>query len=222
MSSLPCPLHGWTRIRTTRPPRVPRPHHGVPLAAVVGGLCLLAAGQARALDPSLANEAQASPIHLEWTQSAGNPSLATAPALYGPATVQGNSTQTMLWAGRGRVAVGLGVEQRWAAPPGYPATARLVGERNGQWLFGVSLQTSLQTRLSWQVPASYGYGSQAGWPASEPVDGQRAARLSLDWGHPDPYKGLLRGSLRFELARDTTLSIKPRGGNWSLALSSKW
>ena len=221
MSSLPCPLHGWTRIRTTRSPRVPRPHHGMPLAAVVGGLCLLAAGQARALDPNVTSEAPASPpIHLEWSQSAGSPSLANAPAPYGPATLQGNSTQTMLWAGRGRVALGLGVEQRWAAPPGSPAAAGLVGERSGQWLFGVSLQTSLQTRLSWQVPASY--GSPSGLPASEPVVGQRAARLSLDWGHPDPYKGLLRGSLRFELARDTTLSIKPRGGNWSLALSSKW
>ncbi|MFO1341236.1 MAG: hypothetical protein U1F53_23950 [Burkholderiaceae bacterium] len=209
MSSLPCPLHGRTRSRT-------------PLATLAA-LLLAAVGPAQALEPTLSsNDTAPSPLHLEWTQSAGNPALANAPSPYGPAALQGNATRTMLWASRGRVAVGLGLEQRWTAPPGYPTAPALVGERDGQWLLGVSLQTSLQTRLVWQMPTANGPSNAYGATTGEPLNGQRSARLSLDWGHPDPYKGLLRGSLRFELARDTTVSIKPRGGHWSLALSSKW
>lgn len=211
MSSLPCPLHGRTRSHTAT-------------VAALAGLLIASTGAAQAIEPTRTDDASPSPLHLEWTQGPGSTTPAGASPLHemphGPATVYGGSTQTMLWAGRGRVAVGVGVEQRWAAPPGYPAAPALVGERDGQWLLGLSLRTSLQTRLVWQVPTMQ--GAAAGTLGDGLGDRVNAPRLSLDWGHPDPYKGLLRGSLRFELARDTTVSIKQRGGHWSLALSSKW
>ncbi|MFO1336898.1 MAG: hypothetical protein U1F53_01460 [Burkholderiaceae bacterium] len=196
-----------------------RPRPALGLAALAGALL---AGPAHAFDPAPVPDAPP-PLRLEWTQAPGSVVPPGTAPLYGPLNPAGNTTQTMLWAGRGPVALGLGVEQRWAAPPGAlasPGTPGLVGPHGGQWLFGLSLQTSLQTRLVWQLPTDPPPADGA--PPGAPVSGLRGARVSLDWGHPDPYKGLLRGSLRFELARDTTLSIKPRGGQWSLGLSSKW
>ena len=78
------------------------------------------------MEPATGSDAPASPLHFEWTQGPGGGASGSAPYTpytpYGPATVYGPATQTMLWAARGRVAVGLGVERRGAAPKRVPCS----------------------------------------------------------------------------------------------------
>ena len=52
---------------------------------------------------------------------------------------------------------------------------------------------------------------------------ERDVRLGLEFRKTDAFSDLRRGALmKLELSRETTLSLKPRGGRVGLTLSSHW
>lgn len=153
-----------------------------------------------------AGAAQADPAAVELTQFRG---AALAPAAL-PQAGTDVATQTMLWRQNGRVALGVGIEQRAVAPAG----PGLQPGHGDAILVGLSLATSSRTRLSWQsVLPDHPTASLS----EQPV------KVSLSFQRSDSLRELRRGSLmRMELSGQTTLALKARGGRVGLALTSRW
>ncbi len=152
-----------------------------------------------------------SPLRVELTQTAVAPA-GTAMAAPGQGAGFETATQTTLWAGGARAAIGLGVQQPWRAPA-WTASAAAAAPREGQLLLALALKTSSHSRLIWQTEPL----------AAATADGPAAPSApALDLRHSNPYRGLLRGSLRMQLGRDTALTLKPRGRRLGVVLSSQW
>lgn len=200
-------------LRSLRPAR--RLLSRLAAAAAVAGLAGAAAAletepqQAQAPEPALS---------LSLTQQPAQPEGGAAAPLRDAGTPFSTATQTMVWAGRGRVALGFGVEQRWRAPVWAQQPDAQPTERDGQLLLGLSLRTSTHTRLVWQTAAAPAAPLALGEP------GERSERrlLALDMRRSDAYRALVRGSLRMELGQGTALSLKPRGRRIGIALTSQW
>jgi hypothetical protein len=151
------------------------------------------------------------PLRVELTQTTVAPAVTAVPAP-GQSAGFDTATQTTLWAGSARAAIGLGVQQPWRAPA-WAAPARADTARDGQLLLALALKTSTHSRLIWQTEPL----------AATSADGSAAPPpLALDLRHSNPYRSLLRGSLRMQLGRDTALTLKPRGRRIGVALSSQW
>jgi len=143
--------------------------------------------------------------------------LAT-PGLGPPSGFQA-TTQTMVWSHADRLAVGVGVEQRWQGQDALQLQ-RLQGTppvRDASMLVGVSLPTGERSRLTWQAPLV----------RSDALPGtvvpERQMSVGLDFHVRDPYSDLRRGSLmKVELSGPMVLSLKPRNGRLAVMLSSKW
>lgn len=182
------------------------------------GLCIGAAAQAADADevaaapPRLQLEVQHSAVHLLplHTPRAGVPGWQAG-------------TQAMAWARRDRVAVGLGVEQRWPAAADAQGTTMAVPPRDANLLLGVAVDAGAHTRLSWQRPLHTGAGAAVD-PFSQPQPPQARdeMRLALTMRNRDALKDLRRGMLmKVELASGT-LAVKPRHGRLALTFSSQW
>lgn len=135
--------------------------------------------------------------------------------------VRGTVERSMLWAARGRWAVGLGVQQpslSVSPAAGPDAQANTLGRRDEAVVLGLALATSASTRLTVQAP----------WPVRDLMGGDiapevRQARIGLSFQVADPYRELRRGSLmKVELASQTSLSLRPRKGRLALTLTRRW
>ena len=158
-----------------------------------------------------------SSLRVELTQTAVMPSSAATPKapampVAGQPAAFDAATQTTVWAGVGRAAIGLGVQQPWRAPT-WAAPAAAEPQRDGHLLLALSLKTSGNSRVVWQSEPL----------GATPADGGIAAPArTLDLRRSDPYRSLLRGSLRMQLGRDTALTLKQRGRRLGVVLSSQW
>lgn len=200
------------------PPWPRRPHRPARLkpAALLALLVAVLSGPALALDADDdIGRATEPPVTLTMTQTATAGAGVVGLPLSDAGTPFTTSTQTMVWAGRGPVALGFGVEQRWRAPAWALAPQAVQADRDSPLLLGLAVRTSPSTRLVWQTQTdARGSTSNLG----EPV----GSTLSLDLRHTDAYRTLLRGSLRMELARGTAITLKPRGRRIGVALTSQW
>lgn len=204
---------------------LPSPTHRLLIAMAVA--CL--AGPAAALDTEALQAAIVEPaLSLSLTQQAALPEAPAVSPLREADSSSGaafsTTTQTMVWAGRGRMALGFGVAQRWRAPAWARQPEAQPLDRDGQLLLGLSLRTSAHTRLVWQTPASTDGRTGAGGPIGlgEPTGRADGRLLALDLRRSDAYRALVRGSLRMELGHGTALSLKPRGRRIGVALTSQW
>ena len=163
---------------------------------------------------------------LQRSQSSGlAPATSAATPLAGVPAAQssGAVTQTMLWARRERLGLGFGVEQRWApvaslANP-FPAPA---ATRDAGMLVGLSWATGESSQVTWATPLLPPRSAGMAWAGAEKWP-EREMRLGLDFRKRDPYAELRRGALmKFEVSRDTTVSVKPRHGRLSFTLASRW
>lgn len=188
--------------------------------------------QARADSGTAALLQEQQPLRIELTQATVAPAASAGQGIAAlqPGTAGAGfetATQTMAWIGGRRAAFGVGVEQPWRAP-----AASLVPQanetRDARLLLGVTLATSSRTRLSWHSEpfgtrrsAEGGAGPAAG-TANEGAPTAEAPVLALDMRRSDPYRAMLRGSLRMQLGRDTAITLKPRGRRIGVALTSQW
>ena len=181
--------------------------HRLLIALLPAAAALAAQAQTEAATAVALREQAA--LRVELTQTAVAPAVTAVPAPGQPAAGFEAATQTTLWAGGARAAVGLGVQQPWRAPA-WAAPAAADPARDGQLLLALALKTSANSRFVWQ---------------SEPLAADGTApppALALDLRRSDPYRSLLRGSLRMQLGRDTAITLKPRGRRIGVALSSQW
>lgn len=125
------------------------------------------------------------------------------------------STQSMVWARRGSLGLGLGVAQPWQSPSRLQGAAPddaggpLGAPDDRRLVLGLALYTGASSRLVWQAQ----------------MTGETTTRLpgpALVLKRADPVRALARGALRMELSRNTTLTLRPRGRRISVALSSQW
>jgi hypothetical protein len=182
---------------------------------VIAALAAACSGPALALDASDdSGRAAESSITVTMTQTATAGAGLAALPLSDTGTPFSTSTQTMVWAGRGPMALGFGVEQRWRAPAWALAPQAVPADRDGPLVLGLALRTSPSTQLVWQTKTDLRGSSTLGEPTG--------STLSLDLRHTDAYRTLLRGSLRMELARGTAITLKPRGRRIGVALTSQW
>jgi hypothetical protein len=163
-----------------------------------------------------------------WTiERSQSPSLVPsyqAPVMATTAALQPSNamTQTMLWARRERLGLGLGVEQRWSPVAGHgitvPPAARDAGLLVGlAWTTGESSQLTLAAPLLTSRPPE-----GLAWTGLDRGP-EREMRFGLEFRKRDPYAELRRGALmKFELSRDTTVSLKPRQGRVGFTLNSRW
>lgn len=210
-SPMPCP---------TAAKRVPCPDRragGLPVALVVAAACLAVPAAALETEPP-ERQAVEPALSLSVTQQAALPDAASAAPLRDAGPSFNTATQTMVWAGRGRVAMGFGVEQRWRAPVWAQPPDAQPPVREGQLLLGLSLRTGTHTRLVWQTAAA----PTSPYGLAEPSERSDGRLLALDLRRSDAYRALVRGSLRMELGRGTALSLKPRGRRIGVALTSQW
>jgi hypothetical protein len=216
------------------PVRAARPEALQPsvLRGAIGALTLAALTTAAAATPAelalTAPQAQA-PVNFELTRTttdgadasfgqAHTPSLQAREA--GTPARFDATTETMVWARRGRLGLGLGVEARWQAPDWAQAPRADAGEGR-RLLLGLSLATSERTRLVWQTN---GDGLH---DAIEARDGQTGAgtdqaRLPLSMQKSNPYRALLRGSLRVNLGGRAAVALKLRGRRVGVAYTNEW
>jgi len=210
------------------------------LLAALPALCAVAAGNDSPLSDSAPVEAVASSqeemsigsrsanARFEVSQTPGQalgltPATQQNPGLGGSPGFQA-ATQTMLWARGGeRLAVGVGVEQRWQGQDAMQQQ-RVQGTapaRDANVLVGVSMVTSDNSRLTWQAPLARNDN-----PALNPSGvtlPERQMSVGLAFRARDPYSDLRRGSLmKVELSGPTVLSLRPRHGRLAVMLSSKW
>lgn len=165
-----------------------------------------------------------------WTLERSQ-TLAMAPAWRPPATAAAAPTwqpsatvmQTMLWARRERLGLGLGVEQRGVAVAPTGAGAATPAAREAGLLVGVSWATGESSQLTWAAPlVSSRQPDGLAWTGLDRAP-EREMRLGLEFRKRDPYADLRRGALmKFELSRDTTVSLKPRHGRVGFTLTSRW
>lgn len=149
-------------------------------------------------------------------------SRTAAPALGRPGAgslsmgIPGRAVQTMVWAMRPALQLGLGVvvEQRWT-PPGAPGPVS-PSTQDAHLLVGLRLDAGPRAYLVWQAPL---------WrPESQNGAIQaRQMRVALALLPQDPYADLRRGLLiKVELSGQTTLALRPRGGHFGVLLTSHW
>lgn len=128
------------------------------------------------------------------------------------------AAQTMLWAGRGAFAVGLGVEQRWRRPLNGADGEALPGE--GDLMLGLAVSPTNRTRFSLQWPSPPEAPRTAG---SLIAPSARQVRLALTFKRSDPYATLRSGALtKLEISSQTALALRARGGRVGVALTSRW
>ena len=134
------------------------------------------------------------------------------------------AVQTMLWAGRPALRVGLGLELTatglgaGAVPQGQRSVGIMTGSpaASSAMLLAVGMPAGRLGQLSWQTPLSR--PTLAGRD-TEP----RQMRFSLTLVAVDPYADLRRGMLtKLELSSQTALALRPRGGKLLVQLTSRW
>jgi hypothetical protein len=216
------------------PARAARPEALQPsvLRGAIGALTLAALTTAAAATPAeralTAPQAEA-PVNVELTRTTTDgadasfgqtrtPSLQAREA--GTPARFDTTTETMVWARRGRLGLGLGVEARWQAPDWAQAPRADAGEGR-RLLLGLSLATSERTRLVWQTN---GDGLH---DAIDARDGQTGAgadqtRLPLSMQKSNPYRALLRGTLRVNLGGRAAVALKLRGRRVGVAYTNEW
>jgi hypothetical protein len=130
------------------------------------------------------------------------------------------ATETMVWARRGRLGLGLGVEARWQAPDWAQAPRADAGDGR-RLLLGLSVATSARTRLVWQTNGDWLHDAieaRGGQPGSTTDQ----ARLPLSMQKSNPYRALLRGSLRVNLGGRAAVALKLRGRRVGVAYTNEW
>jgi hypothetical protein len=129
------------------------------------------------------------------------------------------ATETMLWAGHGPVAAGLGWLQAPQALDGnpLPAWARGAAAANeAALLVGLAVTPNDRTRLTWQTALTH---------ASPDLNPAAASsmRLGLAFKVRDPLAELRRGALmELEFSAQTQLTLRPSSGHLNLSLHSRW
>jgi hypothetical protein len=133
-----------------------------------------------------------------------------------------SATQTMAWARRDRLALGLGVEQRWpssAQIQGYgPQTA---APRDAAVLVGVAVDTGPNAQLSWQRQLHSITPPNPADPHAVQNPGE--VRLALTMRKRDALRDIRRGTLlKMELSSGSALAIRPKHGRLALTYTSQW
>jgi hypothetical protein len=158
--------------------------------------------------------------------SAANASSAAADGRVGLSVTQrlsgrwpGPATETMLWAGQGPVAAGVGLLQVPQSADGNPPAAAWAGGPTGNetaWLLGIAVAPDEHTRLSWQTTLAHASPDPA-------LAGPPSMRLGLAFKVRDPLAELRRGTLmELEFSAQTQLSLRPNSGHLGLSLNSRW
>lgn len=161
--------------------------------------------------------------HFEREQSNGLAAPLAPPRALQPGGGSQAQTQTMLWARRERLGLGFGVEQRWPPVGMAPAHAAAPAGRDAGMRVGLSWATGESSQITWSAPLlPQRLGDGGAWPGVD-RPAERDLRLGLEFRKTDALANLRRGTLlKLELSRETTLSLKPRGGRLGLTLTSHW
>ena len=135
--------------------------------------------------------------------------------------VAGNSTeattQTLLWARRDRLMVGVGFEQRplGLAPAGIVGT----GYVRNDFVVGLGWATGARSRLTWELPV----GNDSNNLAINGARTEREMRVGLTFEGRNALGDLPRGTLlKMQLSGQTALALRPRHGRLNVTLHSRW
>ncbi len=175
-----------------------------------------------AIDGPVALEVRPDILHLDRTRHDQPPG--DAAPIEGHAPGLGARSLDTWWAGQGPAAVGLGVQHRWQAPDAMRPPG--AGDaRRPQLILSLGWRAGPRSRVVWQSEA-FGGAPQAhdvpALPDLDDADAPDRAGHRLDLRRSDAYRAMLRGSMRMNLGRDASLSIKPRGRRLGVTYNRRW
>jgi hypothetical protein len=132
-----------------------------------------------------------------------------------------SATQTMAWARRDRVALGLGVEQRWPTSAEVQGYGPQPAAREANLLVGVAVDAGANAQLSWQRQLHSIAPPNPADPNATQNPGE--VRLALTMRKRDALSDIRRGALlKMELSSGSALAIRPKHGRLALTYTSQW